>query len=129
MTFPWIERSPSTTSPGSAGRLLQRGVESDQQGDLWFDRDTVGEQVDGLHVEVERIHLEPKPALARPAEAPRPRGSRPRPRTHVYRMRLDDQEMSKLQTLAKRRGVTVSVILRELVRGARATTLTEEVRK
>jgi CopG antitoxin of type II toxin-antitoxin system len=42
-----------------------------------------------------------------------------RPRTHVYRVRLDDQEMSKLQTLAKRRGVTASVILRELVRAAR----------
>jgi len=25
-----------------------------------------------------------------------------RPRTHVYRVRLDDQEMSKLQALAKR---------------------------
>ncbi len=42
-----------------------------------------------------------------------------RPRAHVYRVRLDDQEMSKLQALAKRRGVTASVILRELVRAAR----------
>jgi hypothetical protein len=42
-----------------------------------------------------------------------------RPRTHVYRVRLDDQEMSKLQVLAKRRGVTASVVLRELVRAAR----------
>ena len=41
-----------------------------------------------------------------------------RPRTHVYRVRLDDQEMSKLQALAKRRGVTASVVLRELVRAA-----------
>src|SRR5574342_419638 len=42
-----------------------------------------------------------------------------RPRIHVYRVRLDDQEMSKLQALAKRRGVTASVVLRELVRAAR----------
>jgi hypothetical protein len=41
-----------------------------------------------------------------------------RPRAHVYRVRLDDEEMAKLQTLAKRRGVTASVILRELVRAA-----------
>jgi len=47
-----------------------------------------------------------------------PRAAR-RPRTHVYRVRLDDQEMSKLQALAKRRGVTASVVLRELVRAAR----------
>src|SRR5574342_994139 len=42
-----------------------------------------------------------------------------RPRRHVYRIRLDDQEMSKLQALAKRRGVTASVVLRELGRAAR----------
>ena len=42
-----------------------------------------------------------------------------RARKHVYRVRLDDQEMSKLQTLARRRGVTASVVLRELVRAAR----------
>jgi hypothetical protein len=40
-------------------------------------------------------------------------------RTHVYRVRLDDLEMSKLQALAKRRGVNASVVLRELVRAAR----------
>ncbi len=45
-----------------------------------------------------------------------------RPRTHVYRVRLDDQEMSKLQVLAKRRGVTASVVLRDLVRAARIAT-------
>ena len=43
-----------------------------------------------------------------------------RAREHVYRVRLDDEEMAKLQALAKRRGVTASVILRELVRAARA---------
>jgi hypothetical protein len=43
-----------------------------------------------------------------------------RPRAHVYRVRLDDEEMATLQALAKRRGVTASVILRELVRAARA---------
>ncbi|MGO8999192.1 MAG: CopG family antitoxin [Polyangiaceae bacterium] len=40
------------------------------------------------------------------------------PRTHVYRVRLDDREMAKLQTLAKTRGVPASVVLRELVREA-----------
>jgi ribosomal protein L34 len=40
-------------------------------------------------------------------------------RTHVYRVRLDDLEMSTLQALAKRRGVNASVVLRELVRAAR----------
>lgn len=40
------------------------------------------------------------------------------PRTHVYRVRLDDQEMAKLQALAKGRGVPASVVLRELVRQA-----------
>lgn len=38
------------------------------------------------------------------------------PRSHVYRIRFDDFEMSRLQSAAKRRGVTVSVIIRELVR-------------
>jgi len=38
------------------------------------------------------------------------------PRTHVYNIRFDDREMAVLQNLAKRRGVTVSVIIRELVR-------------
>jgi len=52
-----------------------------------------------------------------------------RPRTHVYRVRLDDQEMSKLQALAKRRGVTASVILRELVRAARVAKLGDQPRK
>ncbi len=40
------------------------------------------------------------------------------PRTHVYRVRLDDHEMAKLQALAKGRGVPASVVLRELVRQA-----------
>jgi len=52
-----------------------------------------------------------------------------RPRTHVYRVRLDDQEMSKLQALAKRRGVTASVVLRELVRAARVAAGGEAARK
>lgn len=39
-------------------------------------------------------------------------------REHVYRVRFDDQEMAILQALAKRRGVTASTILREMVRGA-----------
>ena len=52
-----------------------------------------------------------------------------RPRTHVYRVRLDDQEMSKLQVLAKRRGVTASVVLRELVRTARVAATAAAARK
>jgi len=39
-----------------------------------------------------------------------------RPRTHVYRLRLDDAEMALLQRMARQRGITVSVVLRELVR-------------
>jgi hypothetical protein len=42
-----------------------------------------------------------------------------RARQHVYRVRLDNNEMATLQALARRRGVTASVILRELVRAAR----------
>jgi len=52
-----------------------------------------------------------------------------RPRTHVYRVRLDDHEMSTLQALAKRRGVTASVILRDLVRAARVARLGAQARK
>ena len=40
------------------------------------------------------------------------------PRRHVYCVRFDDQEMAGLQTLARRRGVPVSVVLRELIRDA-----------
>ncbi len=52
-----------------------------------------------------------------------------RPRRHVYRVRLDDQEMSKLQALAKRRGVTASVVLRDLVRAARVAAVGGSARK
>lgn len=37
------------------------------------------------------------------------------PREHVYRIRFSDEEMALLQSLAKRRGVSASVIIRELV--------------
>lgn len=50
-------------------------------------------------------------------------------RTHVYRVRLDDLEMSTLNALAKRRGVTVSVVLRELVRAARPAKTDETATK
>ena len=36
----------------------------------------------------------------------------------VYQVRFDDKEMAKLQALAKRRGVSAAVVLRELVRNA-----------
>ena len=39
-----------------------------------------------------------------------------RPRKHVYNIRFDYREMAVLQDLAKQRGVTVSVIIREFVR-------------
>ncbi len=42
-------------------------------------------------------------------------------RAHVYRVRFDDQEMAILQALARRRGVTASTILREMVRDAAKT--------
>lgn len=38
------------------------------------------------------------------------------PRQHVYRIRFNDEEMALLQTLAKRRGVSASVVIRELVK-------------
>lgn len=37
-------------------------------------------------------------------------------REHVYRVRLDDAERAALQRMAERRGVSASVIIRELVR-------------
>ncbi|OGQ78493.1 MAG: hypothetical protein A2289_15540 [Deltaproteobacteria bacterium RIFOXYA12_FULL_58_15] len=43
------------------------------------------------------------------------------PRAHVYRVRLDDEEMAALQRLAKRRGVPGSVIIRELIREKKAS--------
>ncbi len=39
-------------------------------------------------------------------------------RRHVYRVRFDDLEMAALQAMALHRGVSVSVVLRELVRNA-----------
>ncbi len=39
-------------------------------------------------------------------------------RRHVYRVRLDDLEMAGLQTLARQRSVSVSVVLRELIHEA-----------
>ncbi len=41
---------------------------------------------------------------------------RHKPRRHVYRIRLDDAEREALLRMAERRGVTASVIIRELVR-------------
>jgi hypothetical protein len=41
---------------------------------------------------------------------------RAKARAHVYRIRFDDAEMSALQAMADRRGVSASVIVRELVR-------------
>lgn len=57
-----------------------------------------------------------------PGEPARPMTYEPRAtqqaRRHVYRVRLDDQEMAGLQTLARQRSVPASVVLRELIREA-----------
>jgi len=42
--------------------------------------------------------------------------TRAKARAHVYRIRFDDAEMSALHAMAERRGVSASVIIRELVR-------------
>lgn len=39
-----------------------------------------------------------------------------RVRTHVYRLRLSEEELALVQGRAKQRGVPMSVVLRELVR-------------
>ena len=39
---------------------------------------------------------------------------------HVYKVGLNDREMAKLETLARRRGVPPSVVLRELIQDAAA---------
>ena len=44
------------------------------------------------------------------------------PRSHVYRVRFDDQEMARLQALAKQRGVPASVVIRDLVLAAKPAT-------
>ena len=49
---------------------------------------------------------------ARNLHSPRTRKAR----EHVYRVRLDDAERAALQRMAERRGVSASVIIRELVR-------------
>jgi hypothetical protein len=49
---------------------------------------------------------------ARQRRSPRARKAR----EHVYRVRMDDAERTALQRMADRRGVSASVIIRELVR-------------
>jgi Ribbon-helix-helix protein, copG family len=48
----------------------------------------------------------------RPRRSPQARKAR----EHVYRVRMDDAERAALQRMAERRGVSASVIIRELVR-------------
>jgi hypothetical protein len=43
------------------------------------------------------------------------------PREHVYRIRLGDDEMAALQSLAKRKRVPISTVLRELIWNALKT--------
>lgn len=55
-------------------------------------------------------HGEARPTLPEAAAPPLPA------REHVYRVRLDDAEMAALRELARRRGVSASVVIRELLR-------------
>jgi hypothetical protein len=64
--------------------------------------------------------FEPPPADVGEELVYRPGASRT-PRKHVYQVRFSDQEMAKLQNLAKRRGVPAAVVLRDLVRRADPT--------
>ena len=41
-----------------------------------------------------------------------------RARRHVYRIRLDDQELKELKMLAERKRVPAAVVVRELIRQA-----------
>jgi len=52
----------------------------------------------------------------KPSAANRRSPRRRKAREHVYRVRLDDAERAALQRMAERRGVSASVIIRELVR-------------
>ncbi len=85
----------------SPGKPLPRFATAAEEEAFWLAHDFD----DVMEAEGEAVAFEP--------QAPR------RPRAHVYRVRLDDEEMSKLRALARRRGVTAAVVLRELVRGAR----------
>ena len=71
--------------------------------------------------EEERFWLTHEVAEGRPSEweelVYEPQATR-HPRQHVYRIRFDDREMAALQALAQRRGVTASVVVRELLREA-----------
>ena len=99
------KKEQKTKKPWAPGRPLPRFASAAEEEAFWLAHD-FDEAMDAGGEEV----------------VYQPQATR-RPRTHVYRLRLDDQEMSKLQALAKHRGVTASVILRELVRSARAANL------
>lgn len=63
----------------------------------------------------ESYDLEPPPESAWEEVEYVPRATQ-RPRPHVYRVRFSDDEMATLQALARNRGVSASVIIRDLIR-------------
>ena len=96
-----MKRKQQATERWSPGKRLPKFASAAEEECFWLSHDFD----DAMEAGGEEVVYEPQATrLAR---------------KHVYRVRLDDQEMSKLQTLARRRGVTASVVLRELVRAAR----------
>ena len=105
------KKQQNATKPWAPGKPLPKFATAAEEERFWLSHDFD----DAMDAGGEEVVYEPQATR--------------RPRTHVYRVRLDDQEMSKLQALAKRRGVTASVILRELVRTARVARVSEQARK
>jgi len=94
-------RKTSTRKAWTRGDPLPAFATAEEEEAFWMAHDFD----DLMEAHGEAVVFEPQP--------------RRRPRTHVYRVRLDDQEISKLRALARRRGVAASVVLRDLVRAAR----------
>jgi hypothetical protein len=106
-----MKRKQEATKRWSPGKLLPTFASAAEEERFWVSHDFD----DAMEAGGEEVVYEPQATR--------------RARKHVYRVRLDDQEMSKLQTLARRRGVTASVVLRELVRAARVVRSAAQTRK
>jgi CopG antitoxin of type II toxin-antitoxin system len=96
-----MKKKQQTTKRWAPGKPLPNFASAAEEERFWLSHDFD----DAMDARGEEVVYEPQATR--------------RARKHVYRVRLDDEEMSKLQTLARRRGVTASVVLRELVRAAR----------
>ena len=57
LMLPWMLRSPRITSPACTDDLLDAEIDGDDQGDPALAGDVVAQQVDGLDVEIGRVHL------------------------------------------------------------------------